>query len=313
VKHTTPLWDAHMPASWSRAFTRRLNWVPFLFARRDQYRVAWATAVVATMFLAWIVAVDSQAANAATRNLFYLPIILGAFRYGFAGATILPLVAGLLAGPLAMLPPEVAATNTITQWGIRPIFYLIGGLTIAGLTQLTRDAYEAHAEAMREQAAQRLLVIQTLSHEIRTPVTVINGGLETLQHDTLDDASRRRIWDGIQRASRRLDALAHAVLASAGYVEDGQSEGPVDVYDLLANIYLTMDRYDARRRLRVDVDTPTIQAPHPELLRYITTELVANALRYSPGDRPVELHLANGDGIAVRVRDYGSGIPQDQL
>jgi signal transduction histidine kinase len=163
---------------------------------------------------------------------------------------------------------------------------------------------EAAQEALVERAVRRHDLVARLSHELRTPVTVILGVAHTLAkgHATPEQESEL-----LPRLVARAQDLARLVERFELTVDAGFTE-QVDVGDV-ANATAESDS-------RVHV-TATMSLPPAHLnravARRVLDELVDNALRFSGDGAPVEVEVTLGLGrIEVRVSDRGDGISEHE-
>ena len=165
----------------------------------------------------------------------------------------------------------------------------------------------------------RDLFIAVTSHELRTPVTVIRGYADTLvdHWDSLSEAERREAAFVVGQRSRELarlvDRLLNAASDGAGLL-DAAAAVPFELVEALrdAAAELTMD---LRRGLRLDLPANLPKA-HGDRASLVTvlTELVTNAVKYSPGPPDIDL-TAGSDGQTVwfRVADRGEGIRPEHV
>ena len=163
----------------------------------------------------------------------------------------------------------------------------------------TRELEEAQA-ALVERAARRYDLVARLSHELRTPVTVILGIAQTFAK-THDESEREELLD---RLVSRAKDLANLVERFELTIDVGLTER-VDVAQVAREIAAASPRVD------VGMEGPTALAPLGRgVARRILEELVDNALRFSPDDQPVEVRITPGpELLEVRVTDHGPGIP----
>lgn len=165
--------------------------------------------------------------------------------------------------------------------------------------------------------------VANASHELRTPLAVIKGYVETLVdgHATMDPADREKFLRTIQRHSDRLNAII-ADLLTLSRLESatpGLDFAAVEIRPFLAGLLmdlaeraqttghtLQLDGPDDPGRLQADV----------EKLTQVVTNLLDNALKYSPAGSRVQLAvrvLAATDEVELIVRDDGPGIPAADL
>ena len=155
------------------------------------------------------------------------------------------------------------------------------------------------------------------SHELRTPVAVLEVELELAQRP---DRSRADLTDAVGQASQqtaRLARLTDELLFLARVDEPVSDERrllPVQpiVEDATADVASEAEGRDVR--IVVDGD-PSAQAPvAPDAVRRAVRNLVANAVRHSPPHTSVTAHVSTDDGTTViEVQDEGTGFPADFL
>ncbi len=163
--------------------------------------------------------------------------------------------------------------------------------------------------------------ISSLSHELRTPLTAISGWSETLlAGDSFDPEETRRGISIIQRESRRLTEMVMGLLEFTR-MQDGRMTLNVEMADIRAEFEDTSYMYGSRLRqegitltvLDSDEDIPEIPCD-PKRLRQVLLNLLDNAAKHGGEGKRIEasIHLENKD-VAIRVRDFGPGIPEDEL
>jgi signal transduction histidine kinase len=167
--------------------------------------------------------------------------------------------------------------------------------------QRTREL-EVAQEALVERSVRRQELVARLSHELRTPVTVILGVAQTLAEV---DAPPEQADELLARLVTRARDLAQLLERFELAVDAGMTER-VDVVEVAHQVAAR----DARVRVVV---THAGESPHANLNRGVATrvleELVDNALRFSPTDTGVEVRAGVVlDTIEVRVLDQGPGI-----
>jgi signal transduction histidine kinase len=159
---------------------------------------------------------------------------------------------------------------------------------------------EAAQEALVERAARRHDLVARLSHELRTPVTVILGVAQTLASGKVPTELQ---IDLLQRLVARAEALSRLCERFELTVDAALTE-QVDVADVAREV--------ASGHLRVRVKAEE-ELPKANLNKTVggrvLVELVDNALRFSPEASPVDISVTRADDrIEVRVTDSGTGI-----
>ena len=160
--------------------------------------------------------------------------------------------------------------------------------------------------------------VANVSHELKTPLTVVGGFAETLGDDTLDPDVRRQFASAILSNTRRMQRIVDDLLDLSRIESGGWTPNPatIDIESLAVDVLAGMRARGAAKgiALRVDVE-PTAKAidADPTALRQVLTNLVDNAVRHTAtGEVVVQARASNG-GIAVAVRDTGAGIRADHL
>ena len=168
----------------------------------------------------------------------------------------------------------------------------------------TRELESAQA-ALVERSARRQELVSRLSHELRTPVTVILGVAHTL---ATRSATSEQEAELLARLVTRAQALARLVERFELTVDAGLTER-IDVADVARDVTIRDPRVTVSSSTRV----PLVRL-NRGVARRILEELVDNALRFSPTGAPVRIRFNPGiDGVEARVIDGGPGIdPNDR-
>jgi two-component system sensor histidine kinase BaeS len=175
-------------------------------------------------------------------------------------------------------------------------------------------AYNTMAERLEEQEMLRREFVVNASHELRTPLTNLQGYLEALRDGVLppDPAT----FDSLREEVDRLGRLASSLDVLAG--AEGERPRPASI-DLGALVRTVADLFApafARRSVKVTVDAAdglVVEARQDELAQ-VTSNLLQNAVRYTPSGGTVRVEAARtGEGIVVRVANTGAPIPSADL
>jgi len=159
--------------------------------------------------------------------------------------------------------------------------------------------------------------VARVSHELRTPLTPIRGYIHLLlrRGDRLTDDQRS---DALNRVLERTDRLAELIedLLLVTQLERGDMDSimalePCDIGAIAAQVVSTIgERFEDRPiTMKSDPAMPPAMAD-PTRVRQIIAALLDNALRYSPPDAPVTIHLEQQDEtMRLQILDRGPGIP----
>jgi PAS domain S-box-containing protein len=169
--------------------------------------------------------------------------------------------------------------------------------------------------AAKELEEAKDLFLATTSHELRTPITVVQGFASTLasRWDKLADADRRAAVQTIAERAGSLARLVEQLLlgSRAGADQLQVSNGPFDLAGLLRGAVVAFRPLSDRHTLGIDIagDLPPANGD-PMATDIIIGQLLENAFKYSPEGGLVTVRArTDGEAIVVEVTDQGIGIP----
>ncbi|MDA8216614.1 MAG: PAS domain-containing protein [Dehalococcoidales bacterium] len=162
-------------------------------------------------------------------------------------------------------------------------------------------------------------VVRAISHDLRQPLTVIQGQAQLLGRAIEKeggDPYKEASVEAIVASSRRMTAMIKDMVDSAR-MEAGQLElhkRPTDLSHLLADILSRAGGPEAQARLHLAAPDGIPPTPaDPERLERAVVNLVTNALKYAPEETPVSVRLERADGeVVISVADQGPGIPPEE-
>ena len=162
--------------------------------------------------------------------------------------------------------------------------------------------------------------ISSLSHDLRTPLTAINGWSETiLASDTLDPETSR----GMRIISREAKRLTEMVVDLLDFtkIQDGRMTLNVETTDIRSEFEDTVYMYGSRLKedgialeyLDNDDDIPEIPCD-PKRMRQVFLNVLDNAAKHGGEGKRIDASIHDEKGfVVVRIRDYGPGIPEDEI
>lgn len=162
--------------------------------------------------------------------------------------------------------------------------------------------------------------VSSVSHELRTPLTAINGWAETLAADpTSDPAQTQRGLGIIVKESRRLTSMVEELLDFTR-IQDGRFTLRVEEIDLLAELedaiftYREIFRQEGiELRYECEDDLPSIVADG-ERMKQVFCNVLDNAAKHGGSGKRIDVSVhASGAYLIIRVRDFGPGIPSEEL
>jgi protein-histidine pros-kinase len=188
----------------------------------------------------------------------------------------------------------------------------------AGPPSLLAELADARKAADGADRARSAFLV-TMSHEIRTPMNGVLGMTEILLQGELKP-EQREAAELIRTSAQSLLAVVNDVL-DFSRIEAGRLDLDASDFDVPA-LAESVTRLLAPRALQhgvalacqIEPDTPRMVRGDPGRLRQILTNLVGNAVKFTPaGEIAVTVGPAGPGSVAVSVRDTGIGIPADKL
>ena len=173
------------------------------------------------------------------------------------------------------------------------------------------------AEALAAGNRMRTALLAAVSHDLRSPLASVKAAVGSLRQTDVQwtEEDRASLLATIEEGADRLDSLIGNLL-DMSRIHTGALQPFVRSIAIDEVAPLVARGLDGGDRLRFSIpDTLPLVATDPGLLERALANLVANALRYSPPDRPPTLAAtasADGDQVEVLVIDHGPGIAPDQ-
>lgn len=189
------------------------------------------------------------------------------------------------------------------------------------ITEQLRAA-ELEVRAREAEAAERAKteLLSVVSHELRSPLTTIRGYVSTLleYYDRLDDADIVTALRATEAAAAHLERLIDDLLTMSR-LESGMlriEPQHVDVREVVRDALTNLAVGEERRDIRVQLPArPALVHADPVRVRQVLDNLIDNARKYSPADRPIDVTVerTKGGTVTITVRDYGPGVPESEL
>ena len=171
-------------------------------------------------------------------------------------------------------------------------------------------------ENLRRSETVRKTMTADIAHELRTPVTIIQGTLEAVL-DGIYEASNETIgtiYEETLLLSRLIDDLRDLALAEAG--ELTLKKEPTDIVELVRQVgesALVSTDEAPDLQVREGAGIPAIEVD-PKRIRQVMANLIGNAVRYTPADGEIFINVRRvGDEVEVCVSDTGPGILEEDI
>ncbi len=161
--------------------------------------------------------------------------------------------------------------------------------------------------------------VSLVSHEFRTPLSIIDGAAQRLirrrERLTPEETGERAnsIRSAVKRLISLIDLTLHSSRLDANKIQ--ANPAPCNIRELLQEV---CDRYEdvsATTRIETDIaQLPDEICVDRDLMDLVFTNLISNAIKYSPDCKSIEVRGKTADGrITISVTDHGVGIPESEL
>ena len=286
----------------------------------------------------------STLAGSVLRGSRPLPALLDQLReaFGFSGVTLLQRRPDVTA---ATPHDDPAAWQVAAAVGDRPsagpadgdveipiddeLVLVLRGHTLAATDRRVVQAFAAqaavalHQERLSEQAASAKLIaeadrlrtalLSAVSHDLRTPLASAKAAIGSLRDDTVPftEDDRRELLatadESLDRLIRLVENLLDMSRLQAGVI--GASPAPVGAAEMVAKAIDLLGPTGEQ----IGIDTPDELVEimvDPGLLERVLANLLTNAVRHSPPDRPPHVRIADhAEDVEIQIVDHGPGIP----
>ena len=232
-------------------------------------------------------------------------------------ALYIPLIAhGKVTGVLACMPDK---PDTALGEEARSLLLALCGQIAFYFEQENYREQAQNTEELKRSEKLYQTILNSVSHEIKTPITAIIGLVSALEDEKIavDPQARKPILDELSEAAERLNREVTNILdmsrLSSGLLS--LKKEWFDVRELAESCAAKLrQRLDAHKlELHVPDKLPFLYADYA-LMEQVLVNILSNALNYTqPGSRIELSALQKGETIVIRVADSGQGIPQEYL
>jgi two-component system phosphate regulon sensor histidine kinase PhoR len=215
-----------------------------------------------------------------------------------------------------------------TKASKREEFYLKNILPKKSIEEVNEDVEQwaeqkkKEIEVLEANEAYRKEFLQNLAHEFKTPVFAIQGYVETLLNDEVDDKETEKRF--LSNAARNVDRLVNLVadLDEISKLESGEQPLHKEnfvIQELIKEVFETLSIKASRKNIRCIIkkgcELPQTVHADKEKIRQVFVNLVDNAIKYGKQDGEIEAGIYNTDGknILTEISDDGIGIAEEHL
>ena len=178
------------------------------------------------------------------------------------------------------------------------------------------ESFDQMVENLKRSETLRQMMTADIAHELRTPVTIIQGTLEALLDGVYEPSAETiaPVFEETLHLGRLIDDLRDLALAEAGELR--LEREPVDLESLVRQVTeAAVSAPEEAPALRIDVEpnVPPVSGD-PKRLRQVFANLLSNALRHTPSDGTIRIVIRRvREAIEVVFSDTGPGIRSEDL
>ena len=274
------------------------------------------------------------------RRLYYLPIIIAAFRYSLTGGITTSVAIGLIYLPHVVFQWRGSFLDNFVRFNEIILYIIVGG--VAGFLSMRlrnkTDQYRRTAEELREsykrlevqtfklaemesqlRAADRLAVLgeltASLAHEVRNPLGSIKGATDILKKRCFEDKTTQEFAGVLAKEVDRLNRVVENYLNLSRKISAHPKYS--NISEIIRSVLTLVGPEIRKKQIKVEVDLP--EEPlmtHTEEVevQQVFLNLILNALAALDSGGQIQIEgKATDREIFVQVMDTGKGIPSDKL
>ncbi|MCP4363310.1 MAG: sensor histidine kinase KdpD [Chloroflexi bacterium] len=225
--------------------------------------------------------------------------------------------AGRIVGVLGIKPTDTGGHLAIEQQRLLETF---ASQAAVAIERVQLDEQAQQTQLLREKEKLQTALLNSISHDLRTPLASITGVLSSLRDDTeayLDPATQRELVENAYEEADRMNRLVANLLDMTRLQAGGMKvvREPCDVQDVVgvALAELSNKLQDRSVTITVPSDLPLVPVDFI-LISRVLINLLDNAHKYSPPGTPIEIQARMIDNrVEIEVADRGLGIPEDEI
>ncbi|MES1216298.1 MAG: HAMP domain-containing sensor histidine kinase [Bacteroidota bacterium] len=186
-------------------------------------------------------------------------------------------------------------------------FFLLILVGAAFVYRATRRQFKLHQQQEN--------FMMAVTHELKTPISVARLNLETLQKYTLDPEKQKKLIRMTLAETERLNSLTNNILLSSQLEAEKYKSAmeELDLSDLFKDCIQQFQNRYPERIFNTDIEADMDVKGDTLLLQMLINNLIENAIKYSPKEKPITCTLKKSNTIIqLIVGDEGEGIPETE-
>lgn len=180
------------------------------------------------------------------------------------------------------------------------------------------ETINQYAARLTQQVSIQKRFITDAAHQLRTPVALISAQVDYASHFDETSPELREVLGALRAGSRRLKTLINQLLTlsrAEGHRASAVPMQRIALVDVVQDVLVDLAVIADEKQIELEVSAPdgdvTVMA-HPALLDAMVFNLIDNAIRYSPREGSVMVHIQRIEAkVELRIDDTGPGIPAE--
>ncbi len=243
--------------------------------------------------------------------VFPLGVLVATIAFGI-GPAILTAATGIAVFDFVFVPPALAFAVPNLKDGLTlAVMVAVAGLASVLAEHLRREVQKARRQTEVEHLRNALL--RTLSHDLRTPLTVLVGASAALCEEQLDPQQRHQFSHMVADEANRLNRLVRNVLELTRLESGSARLAPAAqaIDEVVGSALCRLERQVQGRLVRTHLaEGLPLAFFDPVLVEQVCINLIENAIRHAGPSSPIDIAMrGDADAILVTVADRGPGVP----
>lgn len=287
------------------------------YSTTNQYLISLLLIVLTAILCFFLVSVIGYRAVAL---ILLLVVSLNAILFDIFPVMLSALLSALIWN-FFFIPPTLTLHIGTPEDGLMFLMYFVIASINAVLSYKIREMERKERDEAEKEKAIKLYntLLNSLSHELRTPIATVIGAIDTIKDDQtqLSEENRKELYSEIEIAASRLNRQVENLL-SMSRLQAGFVRPKKDWCDLNETVFAAVKRLkdeakDHKIRFEPKEDLPLCKLDNG-LLDQILHNLIYNALLHTPAHSTIDIVLSKSDdGCVICVFDNGWGFPADEI
>lgn len=259
--------------------------------------------------------------------VYQLAVVIAAVKLGLRPAIATAFI-GVLALDFFFVPPRLTFSVSDKEYLVTFLGFIIIGVIISSLVDKVRKQSQEHVRLSQQAEQARILqaqenleraLLNSISHDLRTPLVSIKGALSALKENggKLSNYARQELMETACDETERLNRFVGNLLDMTR-IESGAIRikiEPCEIQELIGCALDAMETRLGKREVIVELSAGLSLVPlDMVLMNQVLVNLLDNANKHAADDSPIEIKASETDRWSIiQVSDRGPGVPEQEL